>query len=699
MKNSDKEEMMNKLTALAKEIELARKKYFQEDSPLLTDGEFDSLVARYKKLKKENPDLIPVNDPMIEVGSPPLSAFAKVKHDAPLLSLSNAFNQDDVIRFDESVKRFLGLQSSHELDYMAEPKIDGLSLALKYINGKLFTAATRGDGKIGEDVTRNAITICDIPKTISNAPDVFEVRGEVYILKSDFNKLNEFQRSKNEKIFANARNAAAGSLRQLNSEVTKNRPLRFFAYSLGTISYNFVPSQEQLMKVLSNFGFTVNADRRSCRGVNQLLQTYKHICNKRESLDYEVDGIVYKVNNFSYQERLGARSNSPRWAIAHKFPPEESFTKVLSIEIQVGRTGTLSPVAKLEPVEIGGVMVSSATLHNEDFIKGFDNAGNRIRDGIDIRVGDLVSVYRAGDVIPKVKSINLAERKTDSKPFIFPNCCPECGGKLTKKQNESVIRCHAGLSCRAQVLERMKHFVSKQGCSIEGLGEKQIISFYDLGWLSTPVDIFRLKLNHGKNSARPLEKLANWGKKSAENLFDSIDNSRDLGLERFINALGIRYVGEVVSLTLARYYETWPVFHKKMLNIARGKTDDFEELNNIDGIGLKSAEELRIYFESKETEKLVEQLLLEINITRSASRNVLSPVSGLAVVFTGSLEAMSRSEAKSFAEKMGAKVSNTISSKTSILICGSGAGSKLRKAKEIGIKVLTEDEWIKLVKS
>ncbi|MDG2355182.1 MAG: NAD-dependent DNA ligase LigA [Paracoccaceae bacterium] len=690
---------MNKLTALAKEIELASKKYFQEDSPLLTDGEFDSLVARYKKLKKENPDLVADNDPMIDIGSPPLSAFAKVKHDVPLLSLSNAFNQDDVIRFDESVKRFLGLGSSHKLDYLAEPKIDGLSLALKYINGKLFTAATRGDGKIGEDVTRNAITIRDIPTTISNAPEILEVRGEVYILKSDFNKFNEFQRSKKEKIFANARNAAAGSLRQLNSEVTKNRPLRFFAYSLGTISYNLVPSQEQLMKVLSNFGFTVNADRHSCRGVNQLLQTYEHICNKRESLDYEVDGIVYKVNNFSYQERLGARSNSPRWAIAHKFPAEESFTKLLSIEIQVGRTGTLSPVAKLEPVEIGGVMVSSATLHNEDFIKGFDNAGNRIRDGIDIRVGDLVSVYRAGDVIPKVKSINLAERKIDSKPFIFPNCCPECGGELTKQQNESVIRCDAGLSCRAQVLERMKHFVSKQGCSIEGLGEKQIICFYDLGWLSTPVDIFRLKSNHGKNSVRPLEKLANWGKKSAENLFDSIDDSRDLGLERFINALGIRYVGEVVSLTLARYYETWPVFHKKMLNIARGKTDDFEELTNIDGIGLKSAEELRIYFESKETEKLVEELLLEINITKSVSRTVLSPVSGLTVVFTGSLEAMSRSEAKSFAEKMGAKVSNTISSKTSILICGSGAGSKLRKAKKIGIKVLTENEWIKLVKS
>ena len=458
-------------------------------------------------------------------------------------------------------------------------------------------------------------------------------------------------------------------------------------------------SQKQLMKVLSNFGFTINEDRHSCRGVNQLLQTYEHICNKRESLDYEVDGVVYKVNNFSYQERLGARSNSPRWAIAHKFPPEESFTKLLSIEIQVGRTGTLSPVAKLAPVEIGGVMVSSATLHNEDFIKGFDNAGNRIRDGIDIRVGDLVSVYRAGDVIPKVKSINLAERTIDSKPFFFPNCCPGCGGKLIKQKDESVIRCHAGLSCRAQVLERMKHFVSKQGCSIEGLGKKQIISFYDLGWLSTPVDIFRLKLNHGKNSDKPLEKLANWGRKSAENLFDSIDDSRDLGLERFINALGIRYVGEVVSLTLARYYETWTVFHKKMLNIARGKTDDFEELNNIDGIGLKSAEELRIYFESKETEKLVEELLLEINVTRSVSRTVLSPVSGLTVVFTGSLEAMSRSEAKSFAEKMGAKVSNTISLKTAILICGAGAGSKLRKAKEAGVKVLTEDEWVKLVKS
>ncbi|MFL2790766.1 MAG: NAD-dependent DNA ligase LigA [Paracoccaceae bacterium] len=697
MKNLDEKKIRNTLNSLAGEIELARKAYFLDNSPVLSDSEFDSLVKRFEKIKKEYPNLVPNDDPSTRIGHTGSSTFEKVKHNIPLLSLSNAFNQVDVIRFDESIKRFLGIELSTSVKYMAEPKIDGLSLALKYRNGRLVTAATRGDGKIGEDVTHNALTINDIPKRIINAPDFVEVRGEVYILKSDFIKLNEFQETKGQKPFANARNAAAGSLRQMDSKVTEKRPLRFFAYSLEGMGYSLVPSQEKLMSILSNFGFMINHHSKICNGVSELIEAYEKISKRRETLDYEIDGVVYKVNNFNYQERLGARTNSPRWAIAHKFVPEECFTKLLSIEIQVGRTGTLSPVAKLEPVEIGGVVVSSATLHNEDFIKGYDNSGKIIRNGIDIRIGDLVSVYRAGDVIPKIKSINLAERTNASKPFLFPLNCPTCGSKVVKLQNESVTRCHAGLSCSAQVVERLKHFASKSCCHIEGFGEKQILNFYNLGWVTTPVDIFRLESNHGRYSSKPLEKLENWGRKSAEKLFASINNSRNLSLERFINALGIRYVGEGVSLILARYYETWVQFNKKMLKIAEGRVAEFDELNNIDGIGLKSAEELKLYFSKSENQKLVELLSLEINVLRLISKNVSGPISGLTIVFTGSLESMSRSEAKSSAEKMGAKVSNTISSKTDMLVCGRAAGSKVTKAKEIGVKILTEGEWIDYV--
>ncbi len=699
MINTDHREKKSRLTRLAKQIESARKAYFQEDSPLLSDGEYDSLIKRYREIIKKNPELASNIDPLLQVGSTPSKAFTKVCHDVPLLSLANALKKDDVTKFDESIKRFLGLELSCDISYVAEPKIDGLSLALKYRKGKLVTAATRGDGDTGEDVTHNAITIGDIPKRISNAPAVLEVRGEVYILKNDFVSLNEFQKSENQKMFANARNAAAGSLRQLDSNITKQRPLRFFAYSLAGMGHNLASSQEQLLKVLSQFGFSINHDYQICAGIDELFQAYELICNKRELLEYEVDGIVYKVNDFNYQERLGSRSNSPRWAIAHKFPPKESFTKLISIEIQVGRTGTLSPVAKLEPVEIGGVIVSSATLHNEDFIRGYDNTGAKIRDGIDIRVGDLVSVYRAGDVIPKIKSINLSERSRDSEPFVFPISCPECGSKVIKEKNESVTRCNAGLSCRAQVLERLKHFVSKQGFCIDGFGEKQIINFYDLGWLSQPADIFRLRKNHGENSEKPLEELVNWGKKSADKLFNSIETSRTISLEKFINALGIRYVGEVVSLLLARYYECWPTFYTKMISISEGELDVLEELYNIDGIGLKSAEELKNYFSNKENQILCEELASEINVIKSISKRVSSPVSGLTVVFTGSLHSMTRSEAKSYAEKMGAKVSNTISSKTDILISGDGAGLKLKKAKEFGIKVLAEKDWFNLIKT
>ena len=427
------------------------------------------------------------------------------------------------------------------------------------------------------------------------------------------------------------------------------------------------------------------------------MAVYEDFNQKREKLDYDVDGLVYNVNDFSLQKRLGARSTSPRWAIAHKFKPVESFTKILSIEIQVGRTGTLSPVAKLDPVEIGGVMVSSATLHNEDFIKGFDSSGNKIREGVDIRVGDLVSIYRAGDVIPKIKSVSLSERGKDSTPYIFPKFCPDCGS-IVRKENESSIRCYAGLSCKSQVIERIKHFVSKKAFSIDGFAEKQISQLYDLGWIQSPVDIFFLKKKHGHTSDLSIKSLDNWGEKSADKLFIAIEKSKKITLDKFIFSLGIRYVGEVVSSILAKYYEEWEVFCKKMENLSLKNSLSLEELLNIDGIGLKSVNELRLFFSNNESLKIIYELPKLIEIEKIQLKNIESSISNMSIVFTGTLETMSRSEAKSIAEKMGAKVSSTISSNTDLLISGDSAGSKLKKAKEKDIKVITENEWLDLIK-
>ena len=697
MKNLKEKEIRDKIIILQTEINKAKQDYFQNDNPYLSDNEYDSLVERYKKLIKKFPSMIPENDKTLGIGATVISSFNKVEHSSPLLSLANAFSSSDVENFDESIKRFLGKDLSSDIQYAVEPKIDGLSLSLRYNKGKLILASTRGDGKIGEDVTHNAKTISEIPHHISNAPDILEVRGEVYILKSDFIKLNQSQKMQNQKVFANPRNAAAGSLRQLNSEITASRPLRFFAYSLGEISHNLVDNQKDLIVLLQKYGFKTNEEFYFCNNLRELMAVYEDFNQKREKLDYDVDGLVYKVNDFSLQKRLGARSTSPRWAIAHKFKPEESFTKILSIEIQVGRTGTLSPVAKLDPVEIGGVMVSSATLHNEDFIKGFDSSGNKIREGVDIRVGDLVSIYRAGDVIPKIKSVSLSERGKDSTPYIFPKFCPDCGS-IVRKENESSIRCYAGLSCKSQVIERIKHFVSKKAFSIDGFAEKQISQLYDLGWIQSPVDIFFLKKKHGHTSDLSIKSLDNWGEKSADKLFIAIEKSKKITLDKFIFSLGIRYVGEVVSSILAKYYEEWEVFCKKMENLSLKNNLALEELLNIDGIGLKSVNELRLFFSNNESLKIIHELPKFIEIEKFQLKNIQSSISNMSIVFTGTLETMSRSEAKSIAEKMGAKVSSTISSNTDLLISGDSAGSKLKKAKEKDIKVITENEWLDLIK-
>ena len=697
MKNLKEKEIKDKIIILQTEINKAKQDYFQNDNPYLSDNEYDSLVERYKRLIKEFPSMISDNDKTLGIGTTIISSFNKVEHSSPLLSLANAFSSSDVENFDESIKRFLGKDLSSDIKYVVEPKIDGLSLSLRYNKGKLILASTRGDGKIGEDVTHNAKTISEIPHHISNAPDILEVRGEVYILKSDFIKLNQFQKKQNQKVFANPRNAAAGSLRQLNSEITASRPLRFFAYTLGEISHNLVDNQKDLIVLLQKYGFKTNEEFYFCNNLRELIAVYEDFNQKRDRLDYDVDGLVYKVNDFSLQKRLGARSTSPRWAIAHKFKPVESFTKILSIEIQVGRTGTLSPVAKLDPVEIGGVMVSSATLHNEDFIKGFDNSGNKIREGVDIRVGDLVSIYRAGDVIPKIKSVSLSERGKDSTPYIFPKFCPDCGS-IVRKENESSIRCYAGLSCKSQIIERIKHFVSKKAFSIDGFAEKQILQLYDLGWIQSPVDIFFLEKKYGHTSDLSIKNLDNWGEKSADKLFKAIEKSKKITLDKFIFSLGIRYVGEVVSSILAKYYEDWEVFYKKMENLSLKNSLALEELLNIDGIGLKSVNELRLFFSNNESLKIIYELPKLIEIEKFQLKNIESSISNMSIVFTGTLETMSRSEAKSIAEKMGANVSSAISSNTDLLISGESAGSKLKKAKEKDIKVITENEWLDLIK-
>ena len=698
MKKSKEKEIKKKIIILQKEIEAAKIDYFQNDDPLLSDSEYDSLIKRYIEFKKEYPSLFSNNDKTLNVGTVALSSFNKVEHSKPLLSLANAFNSSDVKNFDESIKRFLGKDLLSDIEYVAEPKIDGLSLSIRYEKGNLILASTRGDGKIGEDVTHNAKTISEIPHYISSAPDILEVRGEVYILKSDFEKLNQYQQLQNQKTFANPRNAAAGSLRQLDSNITKKRPLKFFAYTLGEISNNPVDNQKDLIDLLKKYGFKTTQDFYLCKNFNELNRVYLNFNQIKANLDYDVDGLVYKVNDFKLQKRLGARSSSPRWAIAHKFKPLESFTKILSIEIQVGRTGTLSPVAKLEPVEIGGVIVSSATLHNEDFIKGFDNNGNKIRGGVDIRVGDLVSVYRAGDVIPKIKSVSLSERSINSKEYIFPKFCPDCGNEVKKEKNESSIRCHAGLSCKSQVIERLKHFVSKQAFSIEGFAEKQLLQLYDLDWIKSPTDIFYLETKHGHNSKIPLKNLDNWGEKSADNLFKAIEKSKKIPLNKFIFSLGIRYVGEVVASMLAKHYIEWDIFYDQMKNLSQKNNSAFDELVNIDGIGLKSVHELRLFFSNKVSLEITLELPKLIEIEKYQQKNISSPISDMSLVFTGTLETMSRSEAKSIAENMGAKVSSTISSNTNLLISGISSGSKLNRARDKGIKVITENEWLELIK-
>ncbi|HKK86283.1 MAG TPA: NAD-dependent DNA ligase LigA [Roseovarius sp.] len=686
------------LQRLAQEIARADAAYHTHDAPEISDAEYDALKARNAAIEARFAHLKRADSPSESVGAAPAEGFAKVTHAVRMLSLGNAFNDEDITDFDERIRRYLGMGADAALHYTSEPKIDGLSLSLRYERGKLVQAATRGDGAVGENVTANARTIDDVPERLEGAPDVLEVRGEVYMSHADFEALNTRQAERGGKTFANPRNAAAGSLRQLNSRITKERPLRFFAYAWGELSAPLAESQMDAIERLEALGFVTNPLTALCDGPREMLDHYAKIEQMRSELGYDIDGVVYKVNDLALQKRLGFRSTTPRWAIAHKFPAELAWTRLEGIDIQVGRTGALSPVARLHPVTVGGVVVSNATLHNEDYIAGRDAKGNEIRGGKDIRVGDWVQVYRAGDVIPKVADVDLSKRTEGAEPYVFPQTCPECGSDAIREEGDAVRRCTGGLICPAQAVEKLKHFVSRAAFDIEGLGAKQVEQFYLDGWIKEPADIFTLKARYGPGCLSQLKNREGWGEKSAEKLFEAIDARREIALGRVIFALGIRHVGEQVSNMLARFYGTWGNFIAAMDGAAGMESPEWERLLGIDGVGEVLAQSLVTAFAQEHERASIDRLVAHLEIEEAERPDTDgSPVVGKTVVFTGTLEKMTRAEAKARAESLGAKVSGSVSAKTDLVVAGPGAGSKAKKAEELGVEMIDEDGWLELV--
>jgi DNA ligase (NAD+) len=686
------------LTRLAALLAAANTAYHTLDAPDISDAEYDALKRRNAAIEARFPRLKRTDSPSDRVGAAVADGFGKVAHRVRMLSLENAFAVDDVAEFDDRVRKFLGHTGA--LAYTAEPKIDGLSLSLRYEGGVLVQAATRGDGEVGEDVTDNARTIADIPQRLTGAPQVLEVRGEVYMSHADFAALNARQAAAEEKSFANPRNAAAGSLRQLDATITAARPLRFFAYAWGEVAAPLATTQFEALARLNTLGFKTNPLTIRCDGPEAMLARYRLIEAQRATLGYDIDGVVYKVDDLGLQARLGFRSSTPRWAIAHKFPAELAWTELLGIDIQVGRTGALSPVARLQPVTVGGVVVSNATLHNEDYIAGRDSRGAPIRGGKDIRVGDWVQVYRAGDVIPKVADVDLGRRKIGAQPYVFPEVCPECDSPAHREEGDSVRRCTGGLICPAQAVERLKHFVSRGAFDIEGLGAKQVEMFFkDLSLpVKTPADIFTLS---ARDAANPLQKLKNregFGEVSAAKLFAAIEARRTIPLDRLIFSLGIRHIGETSSSLLARHYGTWEGFVQAIDTARNFEGMDWDELIAIDGIGAVSARALVDALHPDSAERAeVNRLVAGLSITPIAAAATDSPVAGKTVVFTGTLEKMTRAEAKARAEALGAKVAGSVSAKTDLLVAGPGAGSKAKEAERLGVETIDEDAWLRLI--
>jgi DNA ligase (NAD+) len=626
----------------------------------------------------------------MRVGAAPARGFAKVRHAVPMLSLDNAFTDEDVKDFVARIRRFLNLKESETIVFTAEPKIDGLSMSLRYEGGELVTGATRGDGTVGEDVTANVKTLKDIPHRLKGkrVPKACDVRGEVYMTKSEFLALNKRQRAAGEQLFANPRNSAAGSLRQKDPAITASRPLHFFAYAWGELSEIPADTQAGMLKWLASIGFNSNPLTKICRSVEELLEFHHEIELQRAKLDYDIDGVVYKVDRLDWQERLGYVSRSPRWAVAHKFAAEKAITVVRDIEITVGRTGVLTPTAKLEPVSVGGVVVQNATLHNEEEIKR-----------LDVRIGDTVVIQRAGDVIPQVLSVVLEKRPKDAKPYHFPKKCP-CYLKTDVVREEIAggeegarALCTGEFACPYQRIEHLKHFVSRRAFDIDGLGEKQIELFFEKGWVKEPADIFLLE-DH--NARIRLQDEEGFGETSVRNLFAAIRARREISLDRFIYALGIRHVGDTTALALARGYGSWRAFHAACLKLARGDEESRQEMDALDQIGDTVIDSLAAYFREKHNLGIVERLTKQVRVL-DAEKPAESPVAGKTVVFTGSLEKMTRDEAKAMAERLGAKVAGSVSKKTDYVVAGPGAGSKLDNAKKFGVAVLDEDQWFKLV--
>ena len=689
----------DELARLAASINEANTAYHGDDNPIMTDAEFDFLKKRNLEIELRFPEYKRSDSPTEKIGSLPSETFSKIKHSKKMFSLANAFKNSDLYDFDEQVRRFLNFGVAEPLEYTVEPKIDGLSLSLRYEKGKLVFAATRGDGTTGENVTANALRISDIPRNLSTKIDILEVRGEVYMEHKDFETLNQNQGFLGKKIFANPRNAAAGSLRQLDPVITAERPLKFLAYAWGELAEPLDKTQFGAIKKLKDLGFKTNSHTKLCKNIDEALSHYNKLSKIRSELGYDIDGIVYKVDSLNLQSRLGFRSTTPRWAIAHKFPAEYSWTQLQSIDIQVGRTGALSPVARLKPVTVCGVVVSNATLHNQDYIEGRDNSGKEIRAGKDIRINDWVEVYRAGDVIPKISDVDLTRRLEDSTAYRFPSSCPECGSEAVRDEGDAVIRCTGGINCSAQAIEKLKHFVSRKAFDIEGLGGKQIELFFVDETLSVkePADIFTLELRD-QNNLTKLKERPGFGKKSATNLFDAIKKKKTIELSRFIFSLGIRHVGENVAKLLARHFLTWSKFVQAMSIAQNSESQEYLDLVAIDGIGIAVVNSLVSAFgvgkERNTIDRLVKHLVLLDEILPD---NDTSSLSGKTLVFTGTLEKMSRSEAKSLAENFGAKVSGAVSAKTDLVIAGPGAGSKIKKAEELGIEVLDETAWLNLI--
>jgi DNA ligase (NAD+) len=686
------------LARLSQAISAANAAYHMQDAPVMSDAAYDALKLRNAAIELRFPALKRADSPSEKIGAPAAEGFGKVQHSVRMLSLENAFEDADVVDFDDRVRKYLG--ATGPLLYTAEPKIDGLSLSLRYEQGVLVQAATRGDGETGENVTENARTIADIPQHIPGAPHILEVRGEVYMSHADFAALNARQSERGDKVFANPRNAAAGSLRQLDATITAARPLRFFAYGWGALSEPLATTQLQAINRLKDFGFQTNPLTVLCDGPQAMLDHYRKIEAQRATLGYDIDGVVYKVDDLALQARLGFRSTTPRWAIAHKFPAELAWTRLDAIDIQVGRTGALSPVARLQPVTVGGVVVSNATLHNEDYIAGRDAKGNPIRDGKDIRVGDWVQVYRAGDVIPKIADVDLSQRPADAVPYDFPHLCPQCQSTALREDGDAVRRCTGGLICPAQAVERLKHFVSRAAFDIEGLGAKQIEMFFndpDLP-VRTPADIFTLAARDAANGLRRLKNRDGFGEKSATNLFAAIEAKRVIPLDRLIFALGIRHVGEAAAGLLARHYGDWETFETAITHATPDQGPEWADLLAIDGVGAVMATSLVTAFQNPAERQAIDALVAHLTVQPVVARAPQdSPVAGKTIVFTGTLEKMSRAEAKARAEALGAKVSGSVSAKTDLVVAGPGAGSKARDAERLGVQMIDEDAWIALI--